>query len=281
MNFKLIRLQYKFILQIAFFLLYLAMLAGILAYNQNHRGLSRLIGSRFSDMRNIVSESYISENNFLIYTGDNDNFYQSGLNEYTQKFQTQTDRLKDTLRMVLNERIIGRNDAVKNLSDSVTSAIDDYTATFNQLLLSVKELGTDNSGKIKAIQTDLEKLIRAMLQLHETEFNDIAFKLTRYETDFLFASNKSALFEIELLLDNLSDNEVIISSGSLVNEDINQLIESLHSQLKSVNDLQEQIGFGSGGSGLLGEMAQKYDSLNQLITELECTVQNVDKNSVV
>jgi GAF domain-containing protein len=277
MNIKLIRLQYRFLLQIACFILYLAVIAGVLLYMRHIQDRSRLIDNSFEAVQEILSESYLEQNNFQLSARTDNIFFQTGQNESTLRFQSLSRLLADTLEQLLSQHGFLHHQSVRAKADSVELLVTAYSNAFNQLVLTLKELGNRNTGLINQTYNSAIQLASILSQTKESEAADLAVKLTLFSSELLFASNESARFEIESILDKLEYLLVSLSDGSANTDEIKSLMDDLRMQLTHIDKLITGIGSDSQNTGLQGNLHAQYTILSQSVVTLENSVYAVNK----
>lgn len=272
MNFKLIRLKYRFLFQIALFVVYLTVIIGILSYFLGNINRARNVGQVFNDGKIFLSETYISYNNLLTHTDNYDDFYQSGQNEYILNFQSGIDQFNDTLKSLMKSRALFRIEKITLGYDSVTAALADYNITFNQLLLALREYGTRNSGELSLVRNGSREIIDAITRLNNNDLIAFTTKLIDFESEYLFASKQSAYFEIESLLSELSSHPALDNADPLIVDELRGLINNYQTRLSDVNSLFKRIGSSSQGTGLKGELSLRYKKLTTTFDRFEETV---------
>jgi PAS domain-containing protein len=275
MNFKLLRLQYKFLIQLAGFLVYMALLALILLFTRNRLSDSHNIEFKFQDVRNLASQINYTANAFLLHTDQNNTFHQSGQNDQTIIIQALLSGMNDTIQFLMADPLLKKKVTVRVAADSLFSCLNSYTLTFNQLQLLIKELGSRNSGEIKAFTNNSQALTVMISGLNISGMSDWMMQFAKYEPEFLFLSDKTAAYELESMLESLSYHPALASADPMVVVEINTLAGTCLSQLRNLKDLQERIGSHTDETGLINTITQKYDTLGNSINALEIAVQKV------
>jgi PAS domain-containing protein len=272
MNFKLIRLKYRFLLQIVFFIFYLAVIIGILSYFLGNINRANKVGQVFNTGKIILSESYLTYNNFLTNTDSYDEFYQSGQNEYTAKFQNDISSFNDTLKTLMNSRTLFRIKKITLGFDSLVKASTIYSNTFNQLILTLRESGSRNYGKLKSILDHSKEITKAINDLNDNDLHVLAGKLIQTESEYLLANDQSAYYEIITLLDEISANPLASSGDLFTSAPLSELINSHRQQLENYNSLLKRLGSVSESTGLKSELAGSYHKLSVSLDNFKNTV---------
>jgi PAS domain-containing protein len=272
MNFKLLRLTHRFLLQIVFFFIYLAVLSGLLFYFIGNLNRASTIGKIFSNGKILLSETYITYNDLLTHTDSYDEFFQTGQNEYTLEFQTEINQLNDTLKSLMKSRALFKIERIVSGYDSVSNALASYNLTFNQLILAIKEKGTGSLGELGSIKKSSIEIIEAVKKLNNTELIGLTTKLVGSESEYYFAPNQSVYFEIESILGDLLIHPALDNADPLTVEELRTSINTYQVQLADLNSLYKRIGSSSDRTGLKGELPTQYKKLTDTFSNFEKTV---------
>ncbi len=268
MNFKHIQLKHRFVIHIALFLFYLALLTGIALIVQRNLNYGNIMCRSLNNLNGLLSNSYLSCNEFMSYIDTYDDFYPEGQNIHTVNFQKTLNLFNDSLSYIRNNLPLFRKQKVMPLADSVTVAAQLYGTSFNQLMLAIRELGTRNFGNIQAVRNTSREIIQGLGQLNSNELTRLASKLTGYESEFLFAANKSVFSELEYVLGDIINHPDLFAADEILAESIKGNIDTYGRQIKNINNLSERIGSLSEATGLKGELIKRYNDLNSIFDSL-------------
>jgi len=279
MNFKRINIKYRYIFQIAIFIIYAVLLSCIFLFIMNRIQKDRDISRIFQKLQSQITVNHNSYQNFLLNTKNGDSFYREGENYYTNEFQNSIALIRDSLSILKSKTNYNNRIAGTALFDSVLQGLDNYQAVFRQTTLVFKELGDRNSGKMALLINSSENLLNLFQGVEIPEISSFPIRLIDLEFEYLANPGKAKYNEIMYLLDELKYNPALSESesSSLLMLDIGQQVDTYKECLE---DLQNTVDRLSGNSEdafyslMETSLAQLITASEKLIVTQETILKN-------
>jgi len=261
MNFKLIHIKYRFLIQILLFLVYLLIIIGILlSFNRRihaHQNTSTHINS----LEKSLTRSQTTYSQFLSYTKPGDRFYTEGENEYTLLFTLCISASGDSLESLTEINRINRKLDESGYQDSVRNAVNACSDKFEQIKLAIRELGTNETGKMLAVRSASDRLADFVQTMGIPKLDSIVSLLKNIEAEFLFAADRSALSEIQYITDNLPYEPALVEADFMLVDELGSYLADYRSSVDQVHIVFTRLGASDNLESLLGEMEQNYQKL--------------------
>jgi PAS domain-containing protein len=269
MNFKLVHIKYRFLIQGILFIVFLAILTGIIQTISNRMKELQNTRNRINDLEKEIVRLQNTYLNFLYHTTAENQFFRDGENNNTLLFSQQISSAKATLYHLSKYNNINRKLLSSGFPDSLSSALDNYSLVFDRTKLSLKELGILSSGKIKILRESSEKLVTALQSLNINDLYPLITRLKEFESEYLFSASQSAFENINILLDGLSYNPSLSEALLSPDSDISILISDYKDNFAQVNSIITRLGTVDNVNSLLGEMDRNYLELTTIHSHFE------------
>ncbi len=261
MNLKQIHIKYRFYLQLALFVLFMACLA--FSTYQLSQKASRAQKSTL-ELYSLVEESenaFIQYVSFLYNLNSTDEFYQTGSNSNTRALQASLQSLEDTLQVFSNKNRFAARLAKLGWNDSLRNALEAVQANFQLTSLTLKELGNKNSGQTGhalASSNQIKLLLRPYP--YPSLHNELA-RLQFAESEFIFSKDQQAYNDALEHLELLQYDPNLGMLDFSIQDEIQQHAETYKNYLSLIQASLNNLGSIASGQGLLPDMEHSLRNL--------------------
>lgn len=228
-------------------------------------------------MRSLIEGSYSNYAEFLSSVNESPkNFFQEGQNQHTHDFIDKTNTLKDTLQALFNLPFQKKNQEKYQLEDTISLAISKYENDFDAVILTLKERGNYDFGKISEIRKLSDQLNISISLTNDPNLITHLINLKNFEAAYLYNGKISAYYDLTELLNSLSYYTFSDETDFLLVESIQALTAQYLSKLENLELIFIRLGSESRKSGAVNQFEKSYDQLSSV---LEYVVSYLEKTT--
>lgn len=235
-------------------------------YNQNREENSRLI-EQISNLENNLQKVLINNYAFFSIERTNPTFFESGYSKYIEMNDSSIRRVIDNLDE-LQRNSVSQNIDIKEDADSIRLLIDNFSRTFHQIVILIRERGYKDYGLEGEMRDYIHKLeelsyvdqtAMLMLRRHEKDYiirgeEQYVRKLHNKAAEFKSSVKESALIrsnqknEVVLIIENYEklfdkivalDRLIGIRENSNLKKQLDTLSVGLETQIKQLISIVE------------------------------------------
>lgn len=258
MNFKLIHIRYRFLIQIILFVVYLAILIGLAFHLNKISDLDRNISHEIISFENKIAETQTSYFTFLNNVSSSDQFYREGENDNTLKFLQAISVIEDSIKNLSGNKRMLRRIGESGRSDTLLLSLELYATNFSQTALALREIGSRNSGNIMLLGNISDQIIDSLKQTNIPELFVLGMQIKNLEAKYIAAANPTSFNELNSWFDELINHPSLISTDLFFQNEISNLTQQYRKKLNTINDVYQRLGAINENASLYGEMALSY-----------------------
>jgi PAS domain-containing protein len=265
MNFKFKQIRSRFILQIALFLAYIAILGGLLLLTLHLLRPFSSVENQLQSINTNLVKSYNEYADFRLTVDEDNQFFYEGTNKYIDKFNNRLDEIHDTLSEMYVRKYLDKMLTKEGLKDSINNTLNNYQIAFNSLYLAIKERGIREVGNISSLRATSDELLSAIANLVDSTLYLIAVKLKDLESAYLFSHYHSAYYGTLVQLEIITSHPVMSELDFERANFINNLANTYKSELESIRIIFNRISSVNGEDGLVQNYNKAYILANDVI----------------
>jgi PAS domain-containing protein len=250
----------RFLLQVAFFILFCILAGGIVWFGSIRSRSMNDIKNVLSYIQNNLIDSYSSGATFQLNAASDEELITSGKSQYADQFNSNIKRVRDTLLFLENSSLISGSKQFKYAKDTFLLALSNYETTFNYLVLGFKEVGVQNAGNISSAQSISDQIPRLAISSKITDFAKSISGLKKYEADLLLNYDLRAYSQIIQIIDEIRNNSMLLSLSVEDSDALTQILDSYSQKITALYNQIKQID-PNGTEGLTSELQNDYNIL--------------------
>ncbi|MBN1951328.1 MAG: GAF domain-containing protein [Bacteroidales bacterium] len=261
MNLKSIHIQYKFLLQVFIFVVYLGILTGTILLMNGQLSEFQQTTTKVIRLERDITGLHSTYLSFLQSTGPNDRFFIDAENDFTLKFDYQSAAVLDSLNQLSEKPGIRKKLQKSGKKDSLQAAIENYSIDFDQTRLAMQERGARNSGKILALRNISTEAGNTIYTLNLPRVGELFSQLKKLESEYLFAGNYVAFNEILGILNDILSHPSLYEADPFLSSELNAQLTEYKTALEEIQALSQRLGDEAVEESLFGTMEQDYQKM--------------------
>ncbi|CAH2214931.1 methyl-accepting chemotaxis protein [Tepidibacter aestuarii] len=241
------------------------------------------------DIYNITLELRKNEKDFFIRDSTNLEFFKTGKSEHIDKFESNFNKLIDTINLIKkNKMILSNEDDIKKLNQMIVLS-QEYHDKFLKVVEKTKTKGFKDYGLIGELRKAANTIENSVEILpRNKDLKILLLQARRNEKDYLLrkdvqypAKLDETVYQFKTLLNSTKYNQE-------TKLDINTLIEEYKNSFDKVVSIDKEIGFKET-QGLIGAYRKTIHSLEPLVdavhknimTEIDQEAQNKIRKTII
>ncbi len=243
---------------VIFVLLSVAMLAVLhITYKKTTQNYEKEV--ELAQLENKVLQSYALYNKFIRKLGHSDSYSEEEAILYSDEF---SHTLESIIAKVDSERkfvLMSDQSGFEDSKNDLSKNLELYEKSFQHIFLSVKKIGSKNSGSLNSIIQNSNEIYNFLANSNDSSILVYAAKLKELETEFLFGLGENAYVGLQHILEEISYSDFIDAIADSMNtkESFFATINNYQSLIKQHKTTLDRIGSLSHG-GLMAQLEENY-----------------------
>ena len=193
-------------------------------------------------------------NSYLLDLPTNNEFYKTGQDSTLNSLKSEINQFQKNLKIITENSGSG---VAQDLFQKIDSTATNYSSLFNDLIISLKELGNESSGVIGDWLKLTDEVSDSVRLVDESAYNSMQ-EISKLEMNYLISFAPEGLDAIKSKITAIKTNE------NPKTKNLNSKLDDLIKKEDYIHTLNVRIGDRNIQHTLMGDLSHSYNALKSL-----------------